>query len=101
MLITFKGFFMALFGDEFAKIFKELLIKSGVSCYQISNYIALDPAYLSRLKNGQKTSPSPETVVKICLALARFSDRLDINDFEKLFRASGHSLFPKQQFSLS
>jgi hypothetical protein len=92
---------MALYGNEFAKIFSELTARSGVSCYKIGQYVNLDEAYLSRLKSGEKMNPSPETVVRICLALAHFSDKLDINDFETLFHACGHSLFPKQKFALN
>jgi hypothetical protein len=44
---------VALYNDDFAKIFSELLGKSGVSCYQISKFMDLDQAYLSRLKNGE------------------------------------------------
>jgi hypothetical protein len=88
---------MTLFADEFAKIFSELLAKSGVSCYKIAQFANLDQAYLSRLKDGQKVNPSTETVVKICIALAQFSERLDIFDFEKLLNANGRSLFPKQR----
>jgi hypothetical protein len=90
---------VTVYRDDFPKMFSELVIKSKVSCYQISRYINLDEAYLSRLKNGQKTNPSPETVVKISIAVAHFSDKLEISDFERLFNASGRSLFPKQKFS--
>jgi transcriptional regulator with XRE-family HTH domain len=86
---------MNLYVNDFPRIFSELLSKSGVTCYQISRYTGLDQAYLSRLKNGEKTNPSPETVVKICIAIAHFSDKLTIHDFDSLFRASGRSLFPK------
>ena len=58
---------MALYGNSFAKVFSGLLDKSGVTCYQLKQYVHLDEAYLSRLKNGQKGNPSPETVVRICL----------------------------------
>jgi hypothetical protein len=84
---------MALYSNNFANIFSELLLKSGVSCYQIGHYIELDEAYLSRLRNGQKVNPSPEVVVRICIGLAHSSDKLGIIDFERLFNASGRSLF--------
>jgi hypothetical protein len=87
---------MALYGSDFANTFSELVAKSGASCYQIAEYSHLDQAYLSRLKNGQKTNPSPETVVRICIALAHCSKKLRITDFEKLFNSVGRSLFPKQ-----
>jgi transcriptional regulator with XRE-family HTH domain len=91
---------MTLYSDDFAKTFSELLDKSGVSCYQIGHYGDLDAAYLSRLKNGHKMNPSVETIVRICLALAHFSNKVDINDFERLFNAGGRSLFPKQKLIL-
>jgi hypothetical protein len=90
---------MALYIRDFAKAFSDLLIESGVSCYRIGQYANLDEGYLSRLKDGQKMNPSPETVVRICLALAHYSDKLDVTDFERLFNASGRSLFPKQKHS--
>ncbi len=88
---------MALYGNDFAKVFSDILDKSGVTCYRLSQYINLDEAYLSRLRNGQKGNPSPEAIVRICLGLARNSEKLDLFDFEKLFNSVGRSLFPKQK----
>jgi len=88
---------MALYGNDFAKVFSDLLDKSGVTCYQLKQYVHLDEAYLSRLRNGQKGNPSPETVVRICLGLAHYTEKLDLSDFEKLFNSVGRSLFPKQK----
>ncbi len=83
---------VALFHKDFAGVFSNLLQEGRVTCYQISQYSHLDEAYLSRLKNGNKNNPSPETIVKICLALAHFGHKLSIYDFDKLFSAAGHSL---------
>lgn len=88
---------MALYGSDFAKIFSDLLDKSGVSSYKLSQYVYLDEAYLSRLRNGQKVNPSPETVVKICIGLAHYSEKLNLSDFEKLFNSVGRSLFPNHK----
>ncbi len=88
---------MALYANDFAKAFSDLIDKSGVSCYRIGQFANLDEAYLSRLKSGARANPSPEVLVKICLALARFSDKLEITDFESLFNAAGRSLHPKHR----
>ena len=64
---------MTLLENDFYIVFSELLRKSGITCYQISRFTHLDQAYLSRLKKGQKHTPSSETVVKIALAFARLS----------------------------
>jgi len=76
--------------------FSKLLDKSNVTCYQISQYAHLDQAYLSRLKTGQRQNPSPETIIKISLALVHFSDDISLYDIERLFKAAGRSLLLKE-----
>jgi len=85
---------MTLYANDFSKAFSKLLEKYDVTCYQISKYVHLDEAYLSRLRSGEKGNPGPEAVVRICLALAHFNNKLELHDFETLFRAVGRSLFP-------
>jgi len=83
---------MRLYLTDFPKVFSRLLEKSGVSCYKISQYSHLYEAYLSRLKNGEKQNPSPETIIKISLALTHYSDKITAYDIQKLFRSVGRSL---------
>ena len=83
---------MGLYQDNFAKAFSKLIAKSGVTCYQIHKFTHLDQAYLSRLKSGEKTSPSPETIVKIGLAICHFNDKIKISEIEVLFKSVGRSL---------
>jgi len=83
---------MGLYQNNFAKAFSKLIAKSGVTCYQIHKFTHLDQAYLSRLKSGEKTSPSPETIVKIGLAICHFSDKIKLSDIEVLFNSAGRSL---------
>jgi transcriptional regulator with XRE-family HTH domain len=85
-----------LYSNNFAQVFSELLEKTGVSCYQISQYTNLDEGYLSRLRKGEKCNPSPETIVKIAMAMARFSDKFYLGDAENLFNSVGRSLTPKR-----
>ena len=88
---------MAVYSKDFTEVFSNLLKKSGVTCYQIRQYAHLDEGYLSRLKNGEKHDPSPETIIRICLALAFHSKHLKLYHFEKLFNAAGRSLFPNNK----
>ena len=81
-----------IYSNNFSRIFSQLLEKSGISCYQISRFSHLDQGYLSRLKNGVRQDPSPETIVKISLALTHFSDKITINDIQKLFGSVGRTL---------
>lgn len=81
-----------LYSKNFSQAFKVILEKAGVSCYQVSKYSDLDQAYLSRLRNGEMSNPSPETLVKISVALARLSDKISLYDIEKLFNSVGRSL---------
>lgn len=83
---------MGIYEDNFSVVFAELLKKSGVSCYQINEYTGLDQAYLSRLRSGERTNPGPETVMKISLALAHFSNRITLYDIDYLFHSVGRSL---------
>ncbi len=83
---------MALYASNFSKVFSTLLEKTGISCYQISQYTHLDQAYLSRLKTGEKQNPSPETVIKISLVLAHYSSQVELHDIQKLFKSVGRSI---------
>jgi len=83
---------MGLYQNNFAEAFSKLTAKSGVTCYQIHTFAHLDQAYLSRLKNGEKNSPSPETVVKIGLAICHFNDKINLYDIEVLLNSTGRSL---------
>ncbi len=82
---------MALYVNDFSEIFSTLLEKSGVSCYHISQYSHLDQAYLSRLRSSKKQNPSPETIIKISLALTHYSDKINLHDIQGLFRSVGRS----------
>jgi transcriptional regulator with XRE-family HTH domain len=87
---------MAIYSDNFGEVFSGILEKYGVSNYQISNYAHIDQAYLSRLKSGKKENPSPEVLIRICLALVYFSNKITLYDVEKLCNAVGKSLFTKK-----
>jgi len=81
-----------LFDSDFDGAFAKLLEKTGVSCYQIAQYTSLSEPYLSRLKNGEKSNPSLETIIKICLALAHLSKEVKLSDIEDLLNSVGRSL---------
>ena len=83
---------MGLYQNNFTEAFSKLIAKSGVTCYQIHQFIHLDQAYLSRLKSGEKASPSPETIVKIGLAICHSNDKIKLSDIETLFNSTGRSL---------
>lgn len=85
-----------LYSNDFCRVFSRLLETCNVSCYGIAKFTSLDEGYLSKLKNGDKNNPSPETVMKICLALAHFSDKLTLSDFEELFSSVGRSILIKR-----
>lgn len=83
---------MGIYRNNFAEVFSKLIAKSGVTCYQIHKFAHLDQAYLSRLKSGEKTGPSPETIVKISLAICHLNDKIKIYDIEQLLNSTGRSL---------
>ena len=85
---------MGIYSKEFTKVFSKLLETSGVTCYQISQYSHLDEGYLSRLRNGEKHDPSPEAIIRICLALANCNHNFKLHDFESVFNSVGRTLFP-------
>jgi len=84
---------VAIYTNNFSKVFDKVLSETGVSCYQISGYSGLDGGYLSRLRSGQKDNPSPETTIKICIAIAHYSEKAKLHDIEALFNATGRTLF--------
>jgi len=83
---------MGLYQNNFAEAFSKLLAKSGATCYEIHQFTHLDQAYLSRLKSGERNSPSPETILKIGLAICHFDDRIRLSDIELLLNSTGRSL---------
>jgi predicted transcriptional regulator len=85
-----------VYSDSFAQTFSELLKKFDISCYQISQYTHLNEGYLSRLRSGEKTNPSRETVLKIGLALAHCSDEVTLSDIETLFRSTSLSIVSRK-----
>jgi len=81
-----------IYSTDFSRVFCRLLDKSGVSCYQISQYSHVDEGYLSRLRSGEKQNPSPQAIVRIGLALTHLSKKVTIRDIEELFNSVGRSL---------
>jgi hypothetical protein len=81
-----------LYSKRFSKVFSRLLEENRVSCYKISLYSHLDEAYVNRLKSGEKSNPSPETIEKISLALVHCSKNVSLDDVEELFHSVGYSL---------
>lgn len=84
---------MSIYLGDFAKEFGKVLRETGVSIYKIASYTGLDEGYLSRLKSGEKQHPSPETIVKIGLALTHYSEKVTIHNVEQLFKATGRSIW--------
>ena len=83
---------MGLYQNNFTEALSKLIDKSGVTCYQIHQFTHLDQAYLGRLKSGEKNNPSPETIVKIGLAICHFDDKIKISEIDLLFKSVGRSL---------
>ena len=81
-----------IYDIQFSTVFSKMLKKSDISCYKIAKYTNIDVAYLSRLKNGLKYNPSPETILKISIAIGHLSEKIKIGDIEELFNSVGRSL---------
>ena len=47
---------MAIYTNNFCKVFTKVLAETGVTCYMISQYSGLDEGYLSRLKSRVKVN---------------------------------------------
>ena len=83
---------MGIYQNSFAEAFSKLLAESEVTCYKIQEFTHVDQSYMSRLKSGEKTNPSPETIMKIGLGLVHYSSKVKVSDIEKLFKSAGRSL---------
>ncbi len=90
---------MAFYSTDFSKVFSDLTEKFGVKRSRISQYTHLDQPYLGRLKSGEKNNPSPETVIKISLALVHYSEDISLSDIERLFKATGRSIVTRKNQS--
>ena len=89
---------MGIYEDNFSAVFANLLRDSGVTCYQISEFTGLNQPYLSRLRSGEKQNPSPETIMKISLALTHYSYKIKLHDIQKLFKSVGRSLLSNDDY---
>ena len=87
---------MTLYAKDFSEAFTALLKKTGISRYKISQYTHLDQAYLHRLTTGEKQNPSLETIIKISLAFAYYSNQVQIYDIQRLFKSVGRSILTSE-----
>jgi transcriptional regulator with XRE-family HTH domain len=85
-----------LYSNNFSSAFRKILEVGGVSRYKIADFTGLDDGYLGKLCSGEKNNPSPETLVKICIALAHFSEKLPLSDLEELFNSVGRSILVRR-----
>ena len=81
-----------IYDTKFSTVFSKLLEKTRISCYQIGKYTNIDPAYLSRLKSGEKDNPSSTIIMKVSLAIVHLSNNITINDIEELYNSVGRSI---------
>ena len=92
---SIRYLYMPLFSNNFSKAFSRILELSGVSCYELARCTDINESYLSRLRSGEKQNPSPEVIMRICIAIALNSknNRIRLRDFEDLFNSVGRSLY--------
>ena len=90
----------ALYNKDYSVAFDRALKKANISCYRISEFSHIDQGYLSCLRNGTKKNPSPETVMKISLALVHFSEKIILIDIERLFNSVGRSIRINKAFGV-
>ena len=88
---------MGIYKTRFSEVLSDVLERFDISCYKIAQYADLNEAYLSRLRNGSMSNPSPEVIVRIGLALVNYGEKIKMNDIEKLFNATGRTLFPNHR----
>ena len=86
---------IGVFSNNFTRIFREFVKKSGVSSHEISKYAHVDEPYVYHLLKGDKKNPSPEIVIRIGFALARLSDKITIDELDELIESIGHTLSPR------
>lgn len=90
---------MVILKDNFTEVFDNTLRKHGITGSQIARFTRLDEGYISKLRNGQKENPSDETIFKICFAIAYYANKIPLDDLERLFNTTGHSLFTNRNNS--
>lgn len=90
-----------VYANDFAAAFLRLLEETRVTCYQIEQYTGLDQGYLSHLKSGERQNPSPETIIKIAIAVAHLSNKVTLYDIENLFNSVGRTIIAKHKSALT
>jgi hypothetical protein len=84
-----------VYADNFAGAFSRLLEETRVTCYQIEQCTGLNQGYLSHLKSCERQNPSPETIIKIAIAVAHLSNKVTLYDIENQFNSVGRTITTK------
>jgi transcriptional regulator with XRE-family HTH domain len=84
-----------IYANNFAVAFSRLLEETKVTCYQIEQYTGINQGYLSHLKSGERQNPSPETMIRIAIAIAHLSDKVTLHDIENLFNSVGRTIMTR------
>ena len=77
--------------SDFSRVLVELRLKSGKSRYKIVQYSGMDEAYLLRLETGERRNPSRDAVEKVYLGLVSGSNRVTMDDVNRLLLAEGYA----------
>ncbi len=81
-----NGFEFIATGSSFTSVLRTLCQRDGQGRYDVIATAAhLDPAYVYRLMKGEKTHPSPNTIIRLALAL-----HLTVPQTDELLMAAGY-----------
>jgi transcriptional regulator with XRE-family HTH domain len=82
-----NGFEFLTGESSFTKILRVHCERDGKSRYsEVAAAAYLDPAYVYRLLTGEKSHPSPNTIIRLALAL-----RLTVSQTDELLMAAGYA----------
>jgi len=84
---SYNGFEYLVTESSFASILRNHCERNGNLHYDaIAAAAHLDPAYVYRLIKGEKSHPSPNTIIRLALAL-----KLSVPDADELLMSAGYT----------
>ena len=78
------------------RIIEEAWARANLTHYGLAQLSGTDQSYLRRLLNGQRRSPSRDTLMALGEALMHYDPRFKKKDLERVLESAGFMKLPKR-----
>lgn len=67
----------------------EMREEAGLTRYAVGKLARLDDRYLARLESGEADNPGRDVLLRLCLALVRYTSLFNRSDVDEVFKRAG------------